>query len=134
MLFSIARTIESRDPNTGDHCDRLISLGHVFGEYLGLSPTHIQDLTWAGYLHDIGKVGIPDAVLLKTGPFTVAERTIMEQHVAIGEDICRPLRTMQGVLPIIRHHRDPSPRPRFSANRHFRCPHPRAPLQVSLLD
>lgn len=106
VLFSIARTIESRDPNTGDHCDRLVSLGHVFGEYLGLSPTHIQDLTWAGYLHDIGKVGIPDAALLKTGPFTVAERTIMEQHVAIGEDICRPLRTMQGVLPIIRHHRE----------------------------
>ncbi|MGF1516479.1 MAG: HD domain-containing phosphohydrolase [Nodosilinea sp.] len=106
VLFSIARTIESRDPNTGDHCDRLVSLGRAFGEYLGLSPTHIRDLTWAGYLHDIGKVGIPDAVLLKTGPFTVAERTIMEQHVAIGEGICRPLRTMQGVLPIIRHHHE----------------------------
>ncbi len=106
VLFSIARTIESRDPNTGDHCDRLVSLGQAFGEYLGLSPTHIRDITWAGYLHDIGKVGIPDAVLLKTGPFTAAERTIMEQHVAIGEDICRPLRTMQGVLPIIRHHHE----------------------------
>lgn len=106
VLFSIARTIESRDPNTGDHCDRLVSLGRAFGEYLGLSPAYIRDLTWAGYLHDIGKVGIPDAVLLKTGPFTTAERTIMEQHVAIGEGICRPLRTMQGVLPIIRHHHE----------------------------
>ncbi|TVQ07509.1 MAG: response regulator [Leptolyngbya sp. DLM2.Bin27] len=106
VLFSIARTIEKRDPNTGDHCDRLVSLGRAFGEYLRLAPTHIRDLTWAGYLHDIGKVGIPDAVLLKTGPLTLAERTIMEQHVTIGEDICRPLRTMQGVLPIIRHHHE----------------------------
>jgi putative two-component system response regulator len=106
VLFSIARTIESRDPNTGDHCDRLVTLGRAFGEYLGLSATQVRDLAWAGYLHDIGKVGIPDAVLLKTGPFTLAERTIMEQHVAIGEDICRPLRTMQGVLPIIRHHHE----------------------------
>ncbi|MBE9138382.1 response regulator [Nodosilinea sp. LEGE 07088] len=106
VLFSIARTIESRDPNTGDHCDRLVSLGRSFGRYLGLSATHIRDLTWAGYLHDIGKVGIPDAVLLKTGPLTATERSIMEQHVAIGENICRPLRTMQGVIPIIRHHHE----------------------------
>lgn len=106
VLFSIARTIESRDPNTGDHCDRLVLLGNSFGKYLGLSPIHSRDLAWAGYLHDIGKVGIPDAVLLKTGPLTVAERAVMEQHVAIGETICRPLRTMQGVLPIIRHHHE----------------------------
>lgn len=106
VLFSIARTIESRDPNTGDHCDRLVILARSFGEYLGLTPAYIRDLTWAGYLHDIGKVGIPDAVLLKTGPLTEAERATMEQHVAIGETICRPLRTMQGVLPIIRHHHE----------------------------
>ncbi|MGB3202509.1 MAG: HD domain-containing phosphohydrolase [Nodosilinea sp.] len=106
VLFSIARTIESRDPNTGDHCDRLVTLARSFGEYLGLAPAHIRDLAWGGYLHDIGKVGIPDAVLLKTGSLTGAERAIMEQHVAIGEGICRPLRTMQGVLPIIRHHHE----------------------------
>ncbi|WP_225886962.1 HD domain-containing phosphohydrolase [Nodosilinea nodulosa] len=106
VLFSIARTIESRDPNTGDHCDRLVVLGRSFGEYLGLSPINIRDLAWAGYLHDIGKVGIPDAVLLKTGPLSGAERAVMEQHVAIGETICRPLRTMQGVLPVIRHHHE----------------------------
>ncbi|MGB3135468.1 MAG: HD domain-containing phosphohydrolase [Nodosilinea sp.] len=106
VLFSLARTIESRDPNTGDHCDRLVVLAHGFGEHLGLTPPSIRDLAWAGYLHDIGKVGIPDAVLLKTGPLTVAERAVMEQHVAIGETICRPLRTMQGVLPIIRHHHE----------------------------
>ncbi|MFE4107027.1 HD domain-containing phosphohydrolase [Almyronema epifaneia] len=106
VLFSLARTIESRDPNTGDHCERLIQLGQAFGEFLQLSRSQIRDLIWGSYLHDIGKVGIPDAVLLKTSGFTEAERAIMREHVIIGERICQPLRTMRGVLPIIRHHHE----------------------------
>lgn len=106
VLFSIARTIESRDPNTGDHCERLVALARGFGQYLQLAPQHIRSLAWAGYLHDIGKVGIPDAILLKTGPLTAEERGIMEQHVLIGESICQPLRTMRDVVPIIRHHHE----------------------------
>ncbi len=106
VLFSLARTIESRDPNTGDHCERLVQLGQTFGEFLQLPRQEIRDLMWAGYLHDIGKIGIPDAILLKTSPLTPAERVIMQQHVLIGEQICQPLRTMQGVVPIIRHHHE----------------------------
>ncbi len=106
VLFSIARTVESRDPNTGDHCERLVTLGKAFGQYLGLSRTEIRDLVWGGYLHDLGKVGVPDAVLLKQGRLTPDEWEIMKQHVIIGERICKPLRTMQGVTPIIRHHHE----------------------------
>jgi putative two-component system response regulator len=106
VLFSIARAIESRDPNTGDHCERLMSLGKVFGEYLHLSRNQIRDLMWGGYLHDIGKVGIPDAVLLKKGQLTPQDWDIMRQHVLIGEQICQPLRSMRGVIPIIRHHHE----------------------------
>lgn len=106
VLFSIAKTVESRDPNTGDHCERLVERGRAFGEFLGLSRTAIRDLMWGGYLHDIGKVGIPDAILLKPGKFTPEEFAIMQQHVLIGEKICQPLRTMQGVVPIIRHHHE----------------------------
>ena len=106
VLFSIAQTIERRDPNTGDHCQRLISLSQAFGAFLGLSPAEIRDLTWGSYLHDIGKVGIPDAVLLKTGSFTAEEWDTMQQHVLIGEEICKPLRTTRGVRPIIRHHHE----------------------------
>ncbi|BAT54099.1 two-component response regulator [Nostoc sp. NIES-3756] len=106
VLFSIASAIESRDPNTGDHCDRLVRLGKAFGEYLNLSRYQIRDLMWGGYLHDIGKVGIPDAVLLKTGKLTPEEWLTMKQHVLIGEKICQPLRSMQGVIPIIRHHHE----------------------------
>jgi putative two-component system response regulator len=106
VLFSIARTVESRDPNTGNHCERLVEYGQAFGEFLELSRTEIRDLTWGGYLHDIGKVGIPDAVLLKPGKFTLEEWAVMQQHVLIGEQICKPLRTMRGVVPIIRHHHE----------------------------
>lgn len=106
VLFSIARTIESRDPNTGDHCERLVNQGKAFGEFLGLTRNEIRDLMWGGYLHDIGKVGIPDAVLLKPGKLTADEWEIMRQHVSIGEAICQPLRTMRGVVPIIRHHHE----------------------------
>ena len=105
-LFSIARAVESRDPNTGDHCERLVKLGQAFGEYLNLSRSQIRDLSWGGYLHDIGKVGIPDAVLLKQGKLTPEDWAIMKQHVLIGEKICQPLRSMQGVIPIIRHHHE----------------------------
>ncbi|WP_414530611.1 HD domain-containing phosphohydrolase [Nodularia chucula] len=106
VLFSIARAIESRDPNTGDHCERLVKIGEAFGEYLNLSRHRIRDLMWGGYLHDIGKVGIPDSVLLKEGKLTPEDWAIMKQHVLIGEKICSPLRSMQGVIPIIRHHHE----------------------------
>lgn len=106
VLFSIARAVESRDPNTGDHCERLVELGRIFGEHLQISRQEVRDLMWAGYLHDIGKIGIPDSILLKTGSLTPAEQIAMRQHVLIGEQICQPLRTMQGVLPIIRHHHE----------------------------
>ncbi len=106
VLFSLARAVESRDPGTGDHCERLVSLGAAFGQFLKLTPLQMRHLQWSGYLHDIGKVGVPDAVLLKPGKLTPPEWEIMKQHVLIGEQICQPLRTMQGVLPIIRHHHE----------------------------
>lgn len=106
VLFSIAEAIESRDPNTGDHCERLVMLGEAFGEYLNLTRAEMRNLQWGSYLHDIGKVGIPDRVLLKTGKFTPQEWEIMRQHVLIGERICQPLQTMRGVIPIVRHHHE----------------------------
>ncbi|HLO85995.1 MAG TPA: HD domain-containing phosphohydrolase [Nostocaceae cyanobacterium] len=106
LLFSIAKAVESRDPDTGDHCERLVRLGQAFGRYLNLSPQQMCDLKWGSYLHDIGKVGIPDAVLLKKGKLTPAEWEIMQRHVIIGEEICRPLSSLQGVIPIIRHHHE----------------------------
>lgn len=106
VLFSIARAVESRDPNTGNHCERLVKMAKAYGEYIQLPRAEIRNLMWGGYLHDIGKIGIPDAVLLKPGRFTPEEREIMNEHVLIGEKICQPLRTMRGVIPIIRSHHE----------------------------
>lgn len=105
-LFSIARAVERRDPSTGNHCERLANYGQAFGEFLGLSRLEIRDLSWGGYLHDIGKVGIPDAILLKSGRLTPQEWEVMKQHVLIGEEVCQPLKTMDGVIPIVRSHHE----------------------------
>ncbi len=106
ILFSIARTIEARDESTGEHCDRLARAAVELGRHLDLDDDSLQTLRRAGYLHDIGKIGIPDAVLLKQGPLTEREWSIMKGHVEIGVDICSPLRTLRPVLPIIRHHHE----------------------------
>lgn len=106
ILFSMAIAIESRDVDTGNHCERLVEMGKNFGTYLNLAYNEIRDLMWAGYLHDIGKVGIPDLVLLKQGSLTPEEWDTMKQHVLIGEKICQPLSSLKGVLPIIRHHHE----------------------------
>ena len=106
MLFAVARAVEARDEGTGDHCDRLSLLGAKLGDHLGLDSEAIKALRRAGYLHDIGKIGIPDAVLLKPGKLDEAEWVIMRSHVEIGVQICAPLRTLRPVLPIIRHHHE----------------------------
>jgi len=106
MLFAIARAVEARDEGTGDHCDRLSQLAARLGERLGLDAESVKTLRRAGYLHDIGKIGVPDAVLLKPGKLTDEEWVVMRSHVEIGVGICSPLRTFRSVLPIIRHHHE----------------------------
>lgn len=106
MLFAVARAVEARDEGTGDHCDRLSSLAARLGANLGLDAESVKSLRRGGYLHDIGKIGIPDAILLKPGKLTPEEWLVMRTHVEIGVRICSPLRTLRPVLPIIRHHHE----------------------------
>jgi len=106
ILFSIARMIEARDEGTGEHCDRLARLAVVLGQELGLDGEDLKTLRRGGYLHDFGKLGIPDAILLKPGALTPEEWETMRRHVDIGVEICSPLRSLRPVLPIIRHHHE----------------------------
>ncbi len=106
MLFAVARAVEARDEQTGDHCGRLADLAASLGETLGIDGEGLKALRRAGYLHDIGKIGIPDAVLLKPDRLTAEEWQVMQTHVEIGVKICAPLRTLRSVLPIIRHHHE----------------------------
>lgn len=106
VLFSLALSIEARDPYTHGHCARLAESSACLGERLRLPTDEITALRRAGIVHDIGKVVLPDAVLLKPGPLTSEERAIMKQHPAIGEHICARLKSFRLVLPIIRHHHE----------------------------
>ena len=106
VLFLIAEAIEGRYSEGERSCARLAKLIQSFGEYLKLSPLEINDLILAVYLHDIGTVAIPDAVLLKKGLLTEEERELIKRHVLIGERICQPMQSRQGVAQIIRHHHE----------------------------
>jgi putative two-component system response regulator len=106
VLATLARAVEAKDGTTGDHCDRLTRNGVAFGRFLGLNRPDLQALARAGVLHDIGKVGIPDAVLLKPARLTSEEWIIMRRHPVIGAELLAPLRTMDRVVPIVRHHHE----------------------------
>lgn len=106
VLFSLALGIEARDPYTHGHCERLAEFSARLGEHLGLPAEEIQALRRAGIVHDVGKVVVPDAILLKPGPLSAKERALMRQHPTVGERICSPLKTFRLVLPIIRHHHE----------------------------
>ena len=106
ILFAVARTVEARDEGTGEHCDRLAGLVTRLGQRLSLDQESLTALRRAAYLHDIGKIAIPDAVLNKRGPLDAAEWEVMRSHVLIGVSICQPLRTLRSVIPIVRCHHE----------------------------
>lgn len=106
VLMALGRSIEAKDTYTEGHCARIAAYSTLLGEDIGLSLDDLRALRLAGYLHDIGKVGVPDAILLKKGPLLPEEWTVMRAHTVIGERICRPLRSFQQVLPIIRSHHE----------------------------
>ncbi|MDD5387926.1 MAG: response regulator [Gallionellaceae bacterium] len=106
VLFALARVVEAKDGTTGDHCDRLSHLSVVLGEALGLPYDDLEALRRGGILHDIGKVAIPDAVLLKKGKLDEAEWAVMRQHPTTGAYLCSALRTMRRTVDIIRYHHE----------------------------
>ena len=106
ILFALAQSVEHRDRYTGLHCERLATYGIALAQALGLSRREQQALYRGGYLHDIGKIVIPDSILFKKGLLTEEEWQIMRQHTIRGEEICRPMKTLAPVLPIIRSHHE----------------------------
>jgi len=106
VLFSLARSIEGKDPYTHGHCERLADYSARLGEQLGLAEDQITALRRAGIVHDVGKIAVPDAILLKPGRLTPDEWTVIREHSAVGERICAPLKSFRFVLPIIRHHHE----------------------------
>jgi putative two-component system response regulator len=106
ILFALALAVEQRDNQTGGHCARLAFLAVALGIALGLRRPQLVTLYRGGYLHDVGKVGIPDSILFKPGALTAEEWLIMRSHAVRGEEICRHVKSFAPVLPIIRHHHE----------------------------
>jgi putative two-component system response regulator len=105
-FMALALTIEARDPTTNGHCERLSTHAVVLGRALGLPGEDLESLHRGGYLHDVGKVGVPDSVLLKPGKLTPEEFALMKRHPDIGDMLCAPLQSLQDVRPIVRAHHE----------------------------
>jgi len=106
VLFTLARSIEGKDPYTHGHCERLSDYSARLGEHLGLSEDQLVALRRAGVVHDVGKIAVPDAILLKPSSLTAVEWELIREHPVVGERICAPLKSFRFVLPIIRHHHE----------------------------
>jgi putative two-component system response regulator len=106
VIMSLALTVEARDPYTQGHCQRLAAYAVAVGQALGLSDDDLAALERGGYLHDVGKIGVPDAILLKADRLTADEFARMQAHTTIGEKLCGDLRSLRSVRPIVRHHHE----------------------------
>jgi putative two-component system response regulator len=108
VLCTLGLIVEGRDPYTEGHCERLSVRAADLGRHLGMDEDSILALKRGGYLHDLGKIAVPDEILKKGSDLTPAEWEVMKLHPITGENICRPLRSLRLVLPIIRHHHEHS--------------------------
>lgn len=106
VLCTLGLIVESRDPYTEGHCERLAANAVELGRYLGLDEDSVVALRRGGFLHDLGKIAVPDEILKKGSDLTPEEWKIMRQHPITGESICKPLKSLRLVLPIIRHHHE----------------------------
>jgi putative two-component system response regulator len=106
VITTLALTIEARDPYTLGHCDRLSRYAVAVGEALGLDAEMVRSLRLGGYLHDLGKIAVPDGILLKPGPLDPVEYERIRAHPGAGSDLVLGLRSMELVRPIMRHHHE----------------------------
>lgn len=106
VIFALAKAVDAKDSYTEAHTERVAAGARLLGARAGLGGRDLVDLYRGGMIHDIGKIGIPDAILLKPGKLEPEEWAIMRQHPVIGEQIARPLRSAVNLLAIIRHHHE----------------------------
>jgi len=103
---SLASAVDAKDPYTAGHSVRVQLIAKDLGKEMLCSDSELEALEWGGLLHDIGKIGIPDAILLKQGSLTKEERQVMNLHPVKGEEIIRPVEKLKPELQIIRHHHE----------------------------
>jgi len=106
VLSSMATIIDAKSPFTARHSTRVSDLARLLAEALGFDEERTAMIAFGGRLHDIGKIGTPDAILNKPGPLTKEEFTIIKQHPVTGDELLAPIRTMQELRPMIRWHHE----------------------------
>lgn len=106
VVFTLAHSIDSKQNLRNGHSERLVAYAEQLGESVGLGDEDLHELRIAGWLHDIGKISVPENILLKPGPLNAEERIIMQEHSVTGETICKPIKSLRKILPVIRHHHE----------------------------
>jgi HD domain len=106
IIRALAAAIDAKDPYTSGHSERVARIAVRLAEELGMPPAKRSDLYLAGLLHDVGKIGIDDVVLKKTGPLTPEEYRKIQLHVEIGVTILKDLKKLSHILPGVRHHHE----------------------------
>jgi putative two-component system response regulator len=106
IVSMLGQIVEARDPYTEGHCERLADYATALGTALGLPVFDLDTLSRGAALHDVGKIAIPDGVLLKPGRLNADEMALMRQHPVIGDNLCRTVRSLERVRPIVRSHHE----------------------------
>ena len=105
-IGALAEAVDKRDPFTSKHSQRVRSISVDIGRQMRVSAAELEALEWGGLLHDVGKIGVPDNVLLKQGKLTREERITMNAHPVLGAQIIGPVDRLAPELPVIRHHHE----------------------------
>jgi HD-GYP domain-containing protein (c-di-GMP phosphodiesterase class II) len=105
-IGALAEAVDKRDPFTSKHSQRVRSISVDIGRQMHVSAAELEALEWGGLLHDVGKIGVPDSILLKQGKLTREERITMNAHPVLGAQIIGPVDRLAPELPVIRHHHE----------------------------
>ncbi len=105
-IRSLAETIDAKDTYTRGHSERVSLYAEAIARGLGLQGPKLQTIRYAGYLHDVGKIGIPDAILSKPGKLTEEEYHVIQKHPVLSEKILSPVKFPFPVQSIVRHHHE----------------------------
>ncbi|MCD2519155.1 HD domain-containing protein [Massilia sp. G4R7] len=106
MAAALIEAVEAKDPYTRGHSDRVHHISMEIGKAMGLGQRETDDLYWGSLLHDVGKIGIPDAVLCKPGRLTADEFTFIKVHPERSYEILRHIDRLKGAVPGARHHQE----------------------------
>jgi HD-GYP domain-containing protein (c-di-GMP phosphodiesterase class II) len=105
-IFAFAKTIEFKDHCTGEHVEQTVSYATKIAETMGLSKDEILLIRQAAILHDLGKIGISEKILLKPSKLTKKEFAVIKEHPLIGADIIRPIHLLHNIVPLVMHHHE----------------------------